>query len=160
MYHYTPLAKYTLPAPFGLLPASCEERDGLKSKSDAPPLFKCTGWPVMGREVYNPSPPSTLILSLAEQNKSQADPAVMPGMTRYAHGYNSLMNVTGVTNHFLTGFKACSTGSATHARNCKSDQKPMAQDFTAPSGNSITTILLNGYNIKLASKLIFLFLVV
>lgn len=57
MYHYTPLAKYTLPAPFGLLPAS---------KSDAPPLFKCTGWPVMGREVYNPSPPSTLILSLAE----------------------------------------------------------------------------------------------
>lgn len=33
----------------------------------------------------------------------------MTGPGRYAHWYNRDKNVTGVTNHFLVGLKACST---------------------------------------------------
>lgn len=58
------------------------------------------------REMSNPSPPSTLMLSLAKQNKSQEDPATKTGMTRYAHGYNNHTNVPGVTNQFLIGFES------------------------------------------------------
>lgn len=32
------------------------------------------------------------------------------GLARYVCWCNSDMNIIGLTNHFLTGFKACSTG--------------------------------------------------
>lgn len=65
----------------------------------------------------------------------------MTSVVRYSYGYNRGTGVTGVTSHFLAGFKACFTG-----RNIclvpQSSPGPMVEPI----------ILLKGHNIKLPSR--------
>lgn len=56
------------------------------------------------------------------------------------------------TYHFLIGFKACSTGG--DASRCYTPrQDSMAGELIGPWGEPTTVILLNGYNVKLPSKI-------
>ena len=65
--------------------------------------------------------------------------ALMTHMARYAHGFNTGINVMGKNNnHYLIGIIP-TRQEVTHAWQCKSDRELMVDDLIGPSDEPIPT---------------------
>lgn len=84
-------------------------------------------------------------------NCKHYDLIIMTGLTRYAHWYNSIMNLMAI-NSFLIGFKI-----APQERTHTWYYKHVATEVLCPKGECNTVILLNGHRIKLPSKYLALY---
>lgn len=76
---------------------------------------------------------------------------------RYAHGWNSGVNIIGLINHFLIVLDLSQHHKRKSILYCKSIQEPMVGNLTEPEDEHTTINLPNGHKIKLPLKFISLY---